>query len=1006
MKADTRPEPSLPRHALRSVVRCLRAILGLAPPTQAAHDSHRSPMTRFSSALATWLAGRCAATLLLSTYLAGPLRAQDIIRSAQPWRTLQTHWFTVHYPLDTEAWALDLAPRLDAIHDAVATLVGYAPPERTTIVIDDPYNVANGKALPILGAPVVHLWVTPPGPTDQIANHRGWGIKLASHEFAHIAHLSRPARRAELYWHLLPAQVSPLAVFTPRWALEGYATWIEGRITGSGRPHGAWRPSLLRELALAGRLPSYAAMSAGGGYKGGNMAYLAGSAFWEWLAAQRGDTSMTLVFRRQSARIARSFDEAFRGVYGDAPAVLYARFSAELTNKAFAVDTALKLSGLVTGVRLARFTSFVGGPALSADGMRLALQLPGLGGASPRIVVMKPDTQIVSKVEREQQQRALSRDSQDVAAIRLYPRLEKPLATLAARHGRTFANPRFIDRVGSVVLLESWSARADGSQRPDLAEWNSATGGLRYVTDGAAVQDADPSPDGARAAAVRCVGGVCDLVLVSLTTGAVTTLAKGSPTTVFSHPRWSPDGHGLITGVQDRDGAWKLAMVDPSTGALTIVTPDDDVNRHSASFDRTGTQLVYVSEAGGIPNVESLRLSDRSRTARTRVEGSVYEPVALPNGDILYLSEYAGGVDLFRVDRAALVRGEALGADAVRLVPAMPRPREPGIALASAVVAPPTRYGVGPRRYRWLAQTALARDGLLQSAALASTDPANRLTWMISGMGGTASAWRGGVASGVWYGSRPTLRAETFWLEQRATKQRSATVLDASDVRLAGGSLAAEFPIAGSSAAQRIGVSGFVGAAQQRAFETHRRLLISAQYNAGLSTGWRSAVGIGTRAAAGTVGDSGFARVSLGAYVRAHDTRLDAHRYYATVGTPVFEQFSAGGFAPPVNDEATLAQRIAIPALPAGTVRSRTLYEYRITRPTPFLPGTIYVQSVGATWKPNQHTAVIGIEHGIDLDYLGLIGLPRLHALAGVARIVRGPLRDKGSAYLMLGWRP
>ena len=1006
MQADERPESAYPRRAFHGVRGMCGLSLGGPPLTEAAFDPNRSVMPRFLRASAFRRAGCRRALLLLSLLsLASPLRAQDIIRSAQPWRTLQTRWFTVHYPLDTEAWASDLAPRLDAIHDAVATLVGYAPPQRTTIVIDDPYNVSNGKALPILGAPVVHLWVTPPGPTDQIANHRGWGIKLASHEFGHIAHLSRPARRTELYWHLLPAQVSPLALFTPRWALEGYATWIEGEITGSGRPHGAWRPALLRELALAGRLPTYGALSAGGGYKGGNMAYLAGSAFWEWLAAQRGDTSMTLVFRRQSARIARSFDDAFRGVYGDAPAVLYARFSAELTNKAFAVDTALKLGGLVTGTRLARFSGFVGGPAVSADGARLALQLPGAGGASPRIVITKPDTQLVSKAEQEQQQRALRRDSQDVAAIRLYASLEKPLATLTARRGRTFANPRFIDAAGSVVLLDSWSGRADGSQRPDLAEWNSVTGRVRYVTDGAAVQDADPSPDGARGAAVRCLGGVCDLVLVSLRTGAVTTLAHGAPTTVYNHPRWSPDGRRLVVGVQERDGAWKLALVDPNTGSVTIITPDDDVNRHSASFDRTGAQLIYVSEADGIPNVESMQLSDRTRTPRTRVEGSVFEPVPLPDGAILYLSEHATGVDLFRVERRAIVPAAPRIA-AVRLVPAMPRPRQAGVALPAASVGAPTAYGAGPRQYRWLAQAAMARDGVSASGALASTDPANRLTWMITGMGGTASAWRGGVASGVWYGSRPNLRAEGFWLEQRGTRQRSGAVFDARDVHLAGGSLAAELPIAGSSAAQRLGLSAFVGAAQERGFETRRRLLISAQYNAGVSTGWRAAVGIATRGAAGTLGDSSFARVSIGGYVRARDTRIDARMYRTTRATPVFEQFSAGGFAPPVSDDATLAQRVALPALPAGTVRGRALQEFRIARPVPFVPGTIYAQSVGTTWKLDEQTAVIGVENGIDLDYLGLVGLPRLHALAGVARILSGPLRHRGSAYLMIGWRP
>jgi hypothetical protein len=212
--------------------------------------------------------------------------------------------------------------------------------------------------------------------------------------------------------------------------------------------------------------------------------------------------------------------------------------------------------------------------------------------------------------------------------------------------------------------------------------------------------------------------------------------------------------------------------------------------------------------------------------------------------------------------------------------------------------------------------------------------------------------------------------------------------------------------MAGSSAAQRMSVSAFVGAAQQRGFATHRRLLFSAQYNAGVSTGWRSAIGVATRGAAGRLGDSSFARVSAGAYIRAHDTRLDARMYRTTAATPVFEQFSAGGFAPPVTDDATLAQRIAIPSLPVGIARGREVYEVRLTRPTPFIPGTIYAHSVGTSWKLNQHSAVIGLENGIDLDYLGLVGLPRLRALAGVARIIRGPLRDKGSAYLMLGWRP
>lgn len=956
------------------------------------------------------LTARCMAGWLLplvALYLtAVPLGAQDIIRSAADWRTIRTQWFDLHYPTDSEAWAQDLAPRLDAMRDAIAALVGYAPRERTTIVIDDPYNVANGKALPILGAPTVHLWVTPPGPTDQIANHRGWGIKLAAHEFAHVAHLSRPARRTQWYWHLLPAQVSPLAVFTPRWALEGYATWIEGRLTGSGRPHGAWRPALLRELAVEGRLPSYGALSAGGGYKGGSMAYLAGSAYWEWLAAQRGDSSMTHVFRRQSARVGRSFDEAFRGVYGDSPSVLYGRFAAELTAKSFIVDSALRRSGMVLGTRLARYAGAVGGPAASRDGQRIALMLPSRGGSAPRVIVTRPDTQPVSTLERQQVQRQLARDPQDVAAARVYPRLVKPLATLASRRGRTFGNPRFIDAAGTLLLLESWSVQPDATRRPDLMVWNTATNAVMPVTRGAAVQDGDPSPDGSRAAAVRCIGGACSLVLVSLTSGEVTTLKAGSPTRVFSHPRWSPDGSQLVTTVQDRDGLWRLALVDPASGALSIVTPDDDVNRHSASFSASGRELVYVSEAGGIPDIETLRLRDGLRTQRTRVFGSVYEPAPLPGSAVLYLAEYAGGMDLFRVDTSNVVRGEATGTDAAALVPAMPRAREPAMELAVRPVAPPVAYRVGPRRYRLMAQTSLGRDGLMHSGVLSSVDPANRLAWMAAGYAGTRGAWAGGAGSAAWYGSRPNVRTEVFWLEQRASAQRNATVSTLSDLRIAGGSVSAALPLAGTSLAQRLSLSGFAGAASSIGDAARFRATITAQYGAGSVVGWRRTTGISVRAAAGALGDSSFARVSAGAYVNAFRTRIDARLHQSSRSTPGLEQFSAGGFSPPLSDEATLAQRIAIPALPAGIVTGRELYELRVARPSPFQFGTIYAHSVGSTWKVDRHSAVVGIEQGVDLDFLGIVGLPRLHALVGVARIIRGPLENKGSAYLSIGWRP
>src|SRR4030095_245992 len=94
--------------------------------------------------------------------------------------------------------------------------------------------------------------------------------------------------RERRFRRLLPLRIGPLASRTPRWAVEGYATYVEGRLTGSGRPHGAARAAYLRQWALEGKLPTYAQLSSGGDFAAGSMAYLARSAFPAWVRVGGG----------------------------------------------------------------------------------------------------------------------------------------------------------------------------------------------------------------------------------------------------------------------------------------------------------------------------------------------------------------------------------------------------------------------------------------------------------------------------------------------------------------------------------------------------------------------------------------------------------------------------------------------------------------------------------------------------------------------------------------------
>jgi hypothetical protein len=134
------------------------------------------------------------ALVTLSLIVPAALTAQSVLRPAQHWETVRTPHFTVDFPASARAWSLDIARRLESVRASVDSVVGGGPTRRVTVLIDDPYNSANGFALPFVDAPTIVLFAAAPEPSDDIGNYRDWGQTLITHEYTHIAHLTIPSR--------------------------------------------------------------------------------------------------------------------------------------------------------------------------------------------------------------------------------------------------------------------------------------------------------------------------------------------------------------------------------------------------------------------------------------------------------------------------------------------------------------------------------------------------------------------------------------------------------------------------------------------------------------------------------------------------------------------------------------------------------------------------------------------------------------------------------------------
>ncbi|MEO5818849.1 MAG: hypothetical protein ABIT20_26505 [Gemmatimonadaceae bacterium] len=947
-------------------------------------------------------------------------------RAQQPrpwldWRTVETEHFVFHYPRQYATWTLALAQRMEGVRTQVAAVVGFVPQRRVHIVIDDPINDANGTAYTTLDAPTIVLFPTPPDPREEIGNFRVWGELVATHEFAHMAQLARPSRNRwrGLLWDLSPVPLGPIAASAPRWVIEGYATYVEGRVTGTGRPNHAWRAAILRQFALEGRLPSYALLSANGGWQTGNFAYLAGSAYFDWLSRRDGDSSVTALWKRMTAKTVRSFDEAFVGVYGAGPAELYGRFVAEVTADALAFDRALSRDALVSGSLVQRLVRNTGDPAVSPDGRYVALSVRHIDAPSQLVVwrtADEPDT--LANRRRDAQ---LRRDPDDVPDRSFFPPPKTVVISLMTNDGAPFESPRWMPDNRHLLLTRRMPMK-DGTVRGDLFLWNAEDGGLARVTSGAGLRDADPSADGRWAAAVRCDRGWCDLVRVDLATGAIRVLLQGDPARNYYRPRVSKRTSEIIVAEQSGD-RWRIARVPATGGAIRYADPDDGVTRFDATFDVDGQSIITTSEAGGIANLERLDGVTARATRLTAVTGAAVAADVAPDGTLWFLSLQAHGYDLRRLRPDSASTARAANASAplhLALVDSlspvlpprtMPSPSDSSRRPAIASVSEEKTYGTGPSRFRYVPGLSSGFGGTALQIAIVRSDPVGRVGASLLAAAGSAVLPRG-VSLEVRSSQSLTEIVANGWASRDRPSHQFGGALEAGldlgrfggGVRLErrgvtdGGELTRSLAILGEhqrpttlpNANRAAAIGTFLIVRRQRDEDT--------RYQEQLSF-------LGET---GETGGDGYLRqraallFGVGAGSRPLTTLRLSYGTVGGSGAPR-ERFVIGGFASPLIDPMYDARRVDAPAYPVGSTASTTFSSFRLAVPLP--PLELFFAGASPDLYKNSLRSY-GIEFNESVPAIAALGTPRVDLLTGFARAADAPVAGEWRYYITLSLHP
>jgi len=546
---------------------------------------------------------RRAAAVLAVAALSAPAAAQGFGRNKVRWErfdfhVLRTSHFDLHYYPEEEDAVRDAAAMAERWNDRLSRVLGHTLSERKPILLyaDAPdFQQTNatfgfleqgtgGFTEPLLDRVVLPLTGSA-AQNDHVLGHE----LVHAFQFDVASSLQQPGR-------------PPAMANTPLWFIEGMAEYLS---LGRDDPNTAmW----IRDAVFTGDLPSLEKLSTDPRY----FPYRWGQAFWAYVAGRFGDAVVAPLFE---AAVTMGVERALATTVG-------------LNVKSFDEEWHAALHAAYDPMIAER-------KGQEGLGRRLIAGGKGELNVTP---VLSPDGRALAFLS-----------SRDLFTVDVY------LADAATGEvtGKLFKENadvhfdalRFVDSAGSWSpdgRRLAFAVFARGNNELAIADVGRHTLLRRMTLPGlGAFSSPAWSPDGRSIVVSGQHGGVSDLYLVDVESGAVRPLTQDRYADL--HPAWSPDGRS-IAFASDRGSNLEalryapltLAVLDVESGAVRVLDLPESGKSINPQYAPDGRTLYYISDTDGISDVWRVDLST-GRTARvtrcvTGVSGITAEAPALSVG--------------------------------------------------------------------------------------------------------------------------------------------------------------------------------------------------------------------------------------------------------------------------------------------------------------------------------------------------------------------------------------
>ncbi|PKI15733.1 TolB family protein [Colwellia sp. 12G3] len=717
----------------------------------------------------------------------------EVADSAQDWQTFETENFRVHFTPEYRQWALSSAREMEVVRQLIKDQQGRVLTEKVDTFIIDPYNAANGFAVPLSHKPYMALFATPAQSDTVISNSTGWQQLLVLHEYVHLVHLAQKSRSnwrnnvANWYDIFDASQING-----ERWVSEGYATLLESRLTGRGRLFNNQIEAIIQKFARQGAMPSYKELSvANDNFMSGSMAYLVGVRYLKWLEDNYGVDTLDAVWTRWSGVEQRDFEAAFKGVFPDTAKNLYQRFVAEYTFNAMKHEVKLgKNSNADNRSALwLDLSDYISGPSLSPQGDYLAIvetQRTDEGKTTKLNVYKTSENTKKADEFTKDNKELLDADPQDIVdkAPSVFKR--EVAYTLNQKNNRGINNPRWLDK--DTLIYGSATLASINSLHQDLFSWHLPTNTVKQLTKSANIRRFDISNDGLYIIAERNRFGYSQLVKVSLSPssiGQVTAeLTQKSLEHVYDFPRLRPTSDGKPSDSfayvsSSLNNKWQLKVRQLSDGQETIIPlPENYQFLSFPEWSKDGEALYFVAGLDSATRIYKYDFTTEGLSSITSGEQVVTWPMVQADNKLLHLAINSEGSDVFQLD---LTKANKQLITDTTTSSAMTVELADKLKLAKATVdidesiGAQSTYGIGPQQGTiTLAESYYSASSSIFEVGYKSGDVLSRFDWQVNLSQDIFSNILSG-ASGVvrWQGWPVKLLAHSYLFNLKTDQQDS-----------------------------------------------------------------------------------------------------------------------------------------------------------------------------------------------------------------------------------------